>query len=310
MEDYINQMYRAQQEAALAKLKNAYDSNINSINRAGEGIESQYNTARNQTAGASELSARNFQEYAAAMGLNSGASGQAELSRNIALQNDLSNLNTQQASTVADLELQRTQALSDYNNAVAQAQANNDYELAAALYQEKVRQNEEALAAELRDIERADTQVAQLAEFGTAFLKNGTMPSADMLAAMGMTEEDAQRYLTTLAATKAAAKTGTTEKEYKPTLDYDEVVAELAKGNRSEALLKAAEYYMMDVNNIETPVGEGIPNATFSDLLIEVRRQSGAGAEAAINKYWADMNEGQRGTIINLMKQKGYDIAG
>ena len=105
MQNYIEDMYKAQRENALAQLKSAYESNLNAINRAGQGIGQQFTNARNQTAGASELSARNFQEYAAAMGLNSGAGGQAELSRNIALQNDLSALDAQEASTVADLEL-------------------------------------------------------------------------------------------------------------------------------------------------------------------------------------------------------------
>lgn len=308
MQNYIEDMYKAQRENALAQLKSAYESNLNAINRAGQGIGQQYTNARNQTAGASELSARNFQEYAAAMGLNSGAGGQAELSRNIALQNDLSALDAQEASTVADLELRKTQAESDYNNAVAQAQSQNDAEKAAAMYKEMVRQEEAALAQELRDLEIARTERSNLADFGTAFLKNGTMPSPEMLAAMGMTQDDAQRYLNALAASKVVPTT-TKKEEYKPPLKYDEVVAELAKGNRSDVVLRAAEYFGISPTNNETP-GKGVDSMAFSDLLVEVRRQSGSGAEAIIDKYWADMNEGQRGTIINLMKQKGYDFVG
>lgn len=307
MQNYIEDMYKAQRENALAQLKSAYESNLNAINRAGQGIGQQFTNARNQTAGASELSARNFQEYAAAMGLNSGAGGQAELSRNITLQNDLSALDAQEASTVADLELRKTQAESDYNNAVAQAQSQNDAEKAAAMYKEMVRQEEAALAQELRDLEIARTERSNLADFGTAFLKNGTMPSPEMLAAMGMTQEDAQRYLNALAASKVVPTTTSKQEEYKPPLKYDEVAAELAKGNRSDVVLRAAEYFGISPTNNDTP-GKGVDDMTFSDILINVRRQGKDGAEAIINQYWGTMNAAQRGTLTNLLKQKGYDL--
>ena len=147
---YLQQMYAAQKAGALARLQAAYESNLAALDRAGTGVAEAYQAARNNTAGASELSKRNFAEYAAASGLNSGTGGQAELARNVTLQNDLNGINTAEADTLADLELQRAQAEVEYNSAIAQAEAEGDYSLAAALYQEKVRVQEALIDLTIR----------------------------------------------------------------------------------------------------------------------------------------------------------------
>lgn len=146
---YLEQMYAARKQAALAELQAAYEKNLAELERAEAGVSEQYQTARNQTAGASELATRNFNEYAAANGLNSGTGGQAELARNVTLQNDLNSINTAEADTIAQLRLQRANAETEYNTAIAQAQAQGDYELASALYQEKVRVQEALIEAEI-----------------------------------------------------------------------------------------------------------------------------------------------------------------
>jgi hypothetical protein len=97
-------------------------------------------------AASSEQSKHNFAEYAAANGHNSGAGGQAELSRSVALQGNLNSLNQAQADALTDLSQQRTQLASDYNSAIATAKADGNYELARALYKEKVRRQEAATA--------------------------------------------------------------------------------------------------------------------------------------------------------------------
>lgn len=237
---YLEQMYAAQKAAALAELKNAYEQNVNAIDRAGEGIGAAYQEARNQTAGASELAGRNFNEYAAANGLNSGTGGQAELARNVTLQNNLNTLNGEEAQAIADLELQRSNAETEYNNAIAQAEAEGNYQLAAALYQEKVRYDNAMISAIQQEYENAvtnyqlqyqaqrdsvsDSQWAQsfafqqqqyadslsqnqnstLASYGETYLQMGIMPSDAMLTAMGITQADAQAYINALSAATAS----------------------------------------------------------------------------------------------------------
>ena len=218
--DYIREMYEAKQQAALAQLEEAYEKNMAQLEHSRGEISPAYQQARNQAAALSEQQKRNFGEYAAAQGLNSGTGGQAELARSVALQNDLSQLNQAEADALAQLELQRSQTQADYNSAIAQAQADGDYQLAYALYQEKVRLDE-ALRQQLEqqaqweaqqrewDYQLQRDQVsdqryaqgleedrqAQLAQYGQMWLSQGLMPSEEMLSAMGLDAQTARLYL-------------------------------------------------------------------------------------------------------------------
>lgn len=227
LSEYLEELYAAQRRQTLANLNNAYQQNVNAINRAGEGVDARYQNARNQAAGASELAARNFAEYAAASGLNSGAGGQAELARNVTLQNNLNDINTAEAEVYADLELQLANAETEYNNAIAQAEASNDFALAESLYQEKVRVQQELvnqqmqqyqmdlqnrqLAFQQQQAEIANQQWQQqfdygveqdrksaLAAAGAGLLNQGIMPGAEQLEAMGLSAEEAQAYINNL----------------------------------------------------------------------------------------------------------------
>lgn len=140
--DYVRQLQEAARAKSLAELEAAYQKNVNAIDAAKGQIAPQYTEARNQVAGQAAVSRKNWQEQAAAMGLNSGAAGQSDIAMNLARQNALAELDRGESADLAALELQRTQATTDYNSAIAQAQASGDYELAAALYQEKVRADE------------------------------------------------------------------------------------------------------------------------------------------------------------------------
>lgn len=229
---YLEELYAAQRRQTLANLDNAYQQNVNAINRAGEGVDARYQNARNQAAGASELAARNFAEYAAASGLNSGAGGQAELARNVTLQNNLNDINSAEADVYADLELQLANAETEYNNAIAQAEASNDFALAESLYQEKIRVQQELVNQQMRQFEMdlqnrqlafqqqqaeiANQQWQQqfdynsqqdaksnLAAWGEISLQYGKMPSQEMLDAMGMSADYAQSLIASMQAAAA-----------------------------------------------------------------------------------------------------------
>ena len=306
--DYLNQMYEAQKRAALAQINNAYQQNVNAINRAGEGVDTRYQNARNQAAGASELAARNFNEYAAASGLNSGAGGQAELARNVALQNSLGDIDTAEAQTYADLELQLANAETEYNNAIAEAEANGDAALAAALYQEKVRVQEATLQAMMQQYQdnllanqtkhqwQQDAESAQLAnrqqlaQYGTAWLENGVMPSQEMLDAMGITQQDAQAFLNQLSlqASLAAQRQQSSGNGgsgrsggYKPVLTYSQVMDAIDRGNPKPQVLKDYQYYMgaeYEPEEDETPDGYTPSEAVQRQIksLESMRGQSGS----------------------------------
>lgn len=142
---YINSLYSAQQNAAVNALDSAYRQSVSSLDATAQKIPAAYDAARNQTAAQSELAGQRWNEYAAASGLNSGASGQAALARSGALQGNLSSIDQAQSNAVADLELQRTQLATQYRSQVAQAIAENNISKAQALYNEAIRANSDLL---------------------------------------------------------------------------------------------------------------------------------------------------------------------
>jgi hypothetical protein len=153
-EQYIKELYAARQEAILQAYKTAYDANVNTLDAAAAKIPAQYQAARNQAAAQSEIQKANFNEYAAASGLNSGAGGQAMLAMGNQLQGDLSGLGMAEADALSDLELQRTQIATQYQNDIAQAIADGKLEEASALYGEFVR-----IDTALRDTAIAQAQL-------------------------------------------------------------------------------------------------------------------------------------------------------
>lgn len=144
--DYIKEYHKAQEDAAIADIENAYKKNTATLDRAAKGIPVQYEGARNQAAGNAARTQRNNDLYAAAAGLGSGTGAQARLATGVALQNNLNDINRAEASAKADIELQRTQLATDYENAIAKAKANGNATLADALYREYVRADESLVA--------------------------------------------------------------------------------------------------------------------------------------------------------------------
>lgn len=143
--DAVNQLYDAQREAALAALKNAYDANSSTLEAERAEIPGVFQTQRNATAAQSELAGRNFNEYAAVSGLNSGTAGQAALARSNQLQGDLTALGQQEAEEQRRVDRQIAQLKIQYQNDIASAIAQGEYERAAALYEEYKRAAESAV---------------------------------------------------------------------------------------------------------------------------------------------------------------------
>ena len=138
--NYINEIYQQQLEARRAAIESAYKQNIASLDRTAEQIPVTYQSARNQAAGQAAISQKNFDEYAAASGLNSGAAAQARLASNTALQSTLGSISQAEAQALADIELQRRQLEEQYRAEIAAAIAESNAEKARTLYNEYVRQ--------------------------------------------------------------------------------------------------------------------------------------------------------------------------
>lgn len=138
--NYLKELYAQKVAAELAALKSAYEKNTSTLDASRAQIAPVYDIARNSAANQNALSRGAFQEMAVANGLNTGTTGQAALAQDVVLQQNLSQIDREQAEKTAAIDLQRSQLDTEYQNAIAEAQATGNAELANALYDEYVRQ--------------------------------------------------------------------------------------------------------------------------------------------------------------------------
>lgn len=148
---YLRQIYANQLESELAGLKVAYEKSMAGYDDQADRLPQQYDAARNSVAAQDALAKKAFDERAVASGLSSGAAGQAELARSSAYQRDIASLDQAQANALSDIQLQKTNLQSQYENAITQARAEGNAALANALYEELVR---------VQNLNREDAQIA------------------------------------------------------------------------------------------------------------------------------------------------------
>ena len=179
LESYLRQIYAANLASQQAQLEAAYKQNLSELEEALNKSDAAYTEQKRQTTGTNAQEAANWREMANAIGLNSGAFGQAALAQSNQLQSNLNTLNTAQATAQADIERQRALLGQQYQLAILEAQANNDFELANALYNEAVRQDEK-LTQQQQFNAQMELQYAQMAQdqLGT-LLKNGGLSLTD-----------------------------------------------------------------------------------------------------------------------------------
>lgn len=155
LSDYLDQLYAAQRKQAMNEIESSYQKALNGLKQSTVGVDQKYTDAANTAAAQSEQAKRNFMEYAAASGLNSGASAQSEIARSTQLNSDLTKLDQDRNSFYQNIELQKAQAEQDYDAAIASAINSNDAARAQALYQEKVRVQQELTAQAQQQMQNA-----------------------------------------------------------------------------------------------------------------------------------------------------------
>ena len=139
---YLMDMYAQKNAAQLAALRSTYEQNVADSQAQDDLISAAYDKQRNQTAAQNDLQRMYMNEYGIMRGLNTGASGQMALAQSAAYQGNMAQLSAQEAQSLADNALTREKLAIAYSNAVDQAAAEGDYQLAQALYNEYVRQDE------------------------------------------------------------------------------------------------------------------------------------------------------------------------
>lgn len=141
-EDEINRMYAAALEAQMAQLKTGYDRNASDLDAENGAVDDAYTEQKRQTTGTNAQEAANWREMANAYGLNSGAVGQAALAQSNRLQSNLNALEQAQAAAQTEIARQKSLLRQEYEAAIRQAVAENDYQRAMALYEDAVRAEE------------------------------------------------------------------------------------------------------------------------------------------------------------------------
>ncbi len=181
--DYINEIYAAAERQALSALEGAYHEQLAAYDSEAAALPGLYREAKNQSAASAAVTQQSMNERFTASGLNSGAQGQAALALGIASQGELAGLDAERASRLADIEAQRAQTKQQYQNAVAQAIAQNEIERANALYQEAVRVDNSfaAIDAELLEQLTASTTAAQAS--ASSYVPSGTGTQTKVLSA-------------------------------------------------------------------------------------------------------------------------------
>ena len=145
--DAVNSAYDAAREAQIAGLKSAYDASLGALNAQRQAIPEIYQDEKNDLAAQAQISDRNFNEYAAATGINSGAAGQAALARSNQLQGDMAELGRQEASAIRDVDSAAAQLKARYQDSIAQAVAEGEYKRASAILDEYIRAAQSAVDA-------------------------------------------------------------------------------------------------------------------------------------------------------------------
>lgn len=188
-EDQIKKLYSSQLASQQEQLKQGYlqaDAEY-----AAEKDKAAKVAAKNidLTKLEAQQAAVNNAELHAASGLTSGARAQARLARDNQLQADLTALRAQQQEVDADIERQRTLLSQQYQSAIREAQAENDYAKAQALYEEARRQQDALVAQQQAQNEHALQAAKLMAEAGdyTRLAAIYGLSPAELAALMGDT---------------------------------------------------------------------------------------------------------------------------
>lgn len=176
----VNQVYDALNDSTMAQLLAAYNNSKAELEYAMGKLPGLYQEQRNATAANSEREKQAFREQAAASGLNYGNRSQAALAFSNNLQNSLGQLNTAEANALADAQQQLTQLYNNYQQQIAQAVAENNYQRAAALLQEYRAQQESLVSTSLN---QANLNL-QTADFNRTTRQNNYNNSLDLANAL------------------------------------------------------------------------------------------------------------------------------
>lgn len=154
-EQRLRETFDAGKQSAIAALQTAYDRSRVELEAARDKIPGMFQERGNEVASEYERQRRNNNIQAAATGINTGAGSQMQLAQSNAYQSAQAGLRESENEALIDADQGLVNLKMDFENKVAEAIANNDYELAKMLFDEYGDQ-----------YQRIMTQAQHLAEFG------------------------------------------------------------------------------------------------------------------------------------------------
>lgn len=290
--DYINGVYDARLEAQKQALESAYKQKEAEYAAAEAKIPAQYDAQRNALSAQNEIEKANFNEQAAASGLNVGAGSQARLSQSNAYQQGMTALGKAQADAASNLQLERTKAKTAYQDAIQQAIKDNDARRAQALYEEAQRIDDNLVSNALNqanlDATRSSTNYAKMMETAQTLAQYGDF-SGYLSLGYSQDQVDAMRKVWEAQNAELVAKMNGT---YVPSVGYSGRVSGGTRGGSSyydevgnNGIKKA--HYPVTHNDIDYTNSESVQNAVTASDTIRAMIQRGdsiSDVNAAITK--------------------------
>lgn len=324
LRDLLSQWQDAAKQQSDGKIDYAVAKAVAELERALEDAQPQFKEQAEAVARDEMQSRDNSALYAEARG-DKGGIGKAQYDEimaaaaqnRLAVQQAQTQLSTDTARQIADLRAQGEFEKADAALEIAQTYLSQlisleqwaaEYNLSVDQFQESVRQWEAEFDLAMQQF-KVDTDLAygsatgvlpstgqltlggqsQLADMGAAMLEAGIMPNADQLAAMGMTESQAQQYLTALqleAASKDKGKVG--DSTPGSPVDVYQMLFDLGYTNRSEASIKA---YLMSqgmTNSEASAYAEAYVSEQYNNLRGTAERESAATTPRPVYGYVTD----------------------
>ena len=299
MEDQINKWFETSKEQQENQIDYATQQGITELERAKEDAQEQFQTQRNQIDIDEAKALDNQALYAEARG-DKGGIGQAQYNQiqNNAATNRLTvnktqtKLATDTARQIADLraqgEFQKADALltltqnylsqlyqlgqwaAEYNLSVDQFNASlNQWAMEYEMGMAELGMAEEQFAWQVQQTENETLSAA-----GWAVLEAGIMPSASQLAAMGITQDQADTYLASLKMSGSGRRTtppddqlpaSNTDEEEDPMYVLNNATVDLVNGFKGIDPYSGAKMQAWDLRDAQAYVGEWVAAGLMSD---------------------------------------------
>lgn len=201
--ELVNNVYDTLNESTLQQLLAAYNNSRAQSEYDMSKIPAMYQQQKNLVSADNEREKMAFREQAAASGMNAGNRSQAALAYSNQLQNNLGSLNTAEANALSDAQFALTQLYNSYQQQIASAVAQNNYQRAAALLQEYMTAKQSAVETALN---QANLDV-QIADFNRQTRLN-TLQQQNLMRQLELDQRNADRNYSLDLANSAANNIG------------------------------------------------------------------------------------------------------